>query len=85
MNALDAALVKDGELVSANERAAIDSQASYLKTAVAGASHRAIRDATEKLDLVTKPFAERRMNRSMTDAMSGRALSDVDEQLSPKG
>ncbi len=69
--ALEAALVKDGKLLSDEERAAIDAARARLETAMAGESRDEINAAAEALETLSKPFAERRMNRGIREALSG--------------
>ncbi len=40
-----------------------------------------MRVLTEKLDHATKPWAERRMNRSIQSALGGRAVGDVEKRV----
>ena len=47
----------------------------------AGSDHRAIHAAVEALDLASKPFAERRMNRSIERAVAGRRVDEVEQKL----
>jgi molecular chaperone HscA len=55
--ALDAALAKDGALLNAEERAAVDEGRNRLEAAIAGDDRDAINAAAEALETLSKPFA----------------------------
>ena len=80
--ALTGALTVDGALLSNEERAIVDGHADALRAALAGDAHRAIRDRIAALDVATKPFAERRMNRDIGKAIGGQAVDAVGERVS---
>jgi molecular chaperone HscA len=67
----------DAELLDADVRAAGEQAMGRLAEAMAGADHHAIRAAIEGLDIATKPFAQRRMNRAVTAQLQGVALEDA--------
>ncbi|MBI2394865.1 MAG: Fe-S protein assembly chaperone HscA [Deltaproteobacteria bacterium] len=69
------ALLETGE--EPQIRAAIDA----LHAATRNADPDAIRVATEALDKVTGPFAERRMNDAIARAIAGRNVEDVDHEV----
>ena len=75
------AMVADVELLDDDVRAAIEVQLGVLERAKAGDDHRAIHTAIEALDHASKPFAERRMNRSIDRAMAGRRVDEVERGL----
>jgi molecular chaperone HscA len=79
--ALDAALAKDGALLSADERSAMDAARANLETAVAGDDRDAINAAAEALETLSKPFAERRMDRGIREALSGLSMSDLERRV----
>ncbi len=77
--ATEAALAVDGELVGDAERVAIDAAIANLRRLRGGTDHRALRAAVEALNHATGEFAARRMDRSVSRALTGRrvdALSD---------
>jgi molecular chaperone HscA len=76
-----AAMVADADLLDADTRAAVDAAIAALERAKAATDHRAIHDAIVALDVAAKPFAERRMNRSIERAMSGRRVDEVEQGL----
>ena len=73
------ALAVDGALLDAAERAAIEAELARLAEARTGSDHRVLRGAVEALNRATGDFAERRMDRSVAQALKGKrvdALSD---------
>jgi molecular chaperone HscA len=68
------ALEADGDLLSADERAAIDAALADLDRARAGADHRAIAAATAAVNRATAEFAGRRMDRGVARALKGRRV-----------
>ncbi len=79
--ALDAALAKDGALLTADERDEIDAARGRLETAVAGDVRDEITAAAEALETLSKPFAERRMDRGIREALSGMSVSDLETRV----
>jgi molecular chaperone HscA len=71
------AFATDTELLDPEVRAAGEAAMIVLETAMAGDDHLAIRHAIEGLDLATKPFAQRRMNRAIAAQFQGVALEDA--------
>jgi molecular chaperone HscA len=81
LQALDGALSADGTLLDASERGSLDSAAAALRATLPGKDARAIRDATTALDVASKLFAERRMNRDMGAALGGRDVGLVEKEV----
>jgi molecular chaperone HscA len=79
--ALDAALAKDGTLLSAQERMAIDAARARLESAAAGDGRDEINAAAEALETLSKPFAERRMDRGIREALSGLSVSELESRV----
>jgi molecular chaperone HscA len=79
--ALDAALGRDGGLLSAEERAALDAARARVETAMAADNRDEITAAAEALETLSKPFAERRMDRGIREALSGMAVSDLEGRV----
>jgi len=79
--ALDAALVKDGSLLAAEERAALDAGRARLEGAMAADSRDEINAAAEALEELSKPFAERRMDRGIRDALSGLSVKELESRV----
>jgi len=79
--ALEAALAKDGGLLSAEERSGLDAARARIEKAVAGEDRDEINAAAEALETLSKPFAERRMDRGIREALSGMAVSDLEGRV----
>ena len=79
--ALDAALAKDGGLLSAEEREALDAARAQLETAMRAESRDEINTAAEALETLAKPFAERRMDRGIRDALSGLSMGELERRV----
>jgi molecular chaperone HscA len=86
LNALQAALALDGAaLLIEGEQAAIDAAAAALETALAGPDREAILAATEALEAVSLPFAQRRLDRAFAAALSGQRVEAVEQNLAARG
>jgi molecular chaperone HscA len=79
--ALDSALARDGDLLSEAERLELDQARSRLEEAGNGDDRDAINAAAEALETLSKPFAERRMDRGIREALSGVAVSDLERRV----
>ena len=79
--ALEAALAKDGALLNVEERAAIDAGRARVEGAMAGDSRDEINAAAEALEALSKPFAERRMDRGIRDALSGLSVKELETRV----
>ncbi len=79
--ALEAALARDGALLSAEERAAIDEARAAVEAAMAGESRDEINAAAEALETLSKPFAERRMDRGIREALSGLSVGELENRV----
>ena len=79
--ALEAALAKDGGLLSGEERADIDAARTRLEAAMAGESRDEINAAAEALEALSKPFAERRMDRGIRQALSGMSMGELESRV----
>ncbi|HEU4385448.1 MAG TPA: Fe-S protein assembly chaperone HscA [Anaeromyxobacteraceae bacterium] len=79
---LQSAMSLDGELVQAEERAAIEERIRGLRQAMEGQDFLAVKAWIESLDAASKEFAERRMNKHIARAMRGHR---VDEFGAPPG
>lgn len=79
--ALDGALAKDGNLLSAEERGALDESRRRLEAAIAGEDRDEINAASEALEGLSKPFAERRMDRGIREALSGLSMNDLERRV----
>jgi molecular chaperone HscA len=71
------ALAADGDLLSPQERAAIDRLMTALEQSREGSDHRHIDAAVEALAKATEGFAAERMNRGIRQALAGRRVEDI--------
>lgn len=71
-----AALAQDGELLNADETAAIEAAIAALEKLMAGPDHHAIKRGIEALNAATTEFAQRRMDRNVRRAMAGQKLEN---------
>ncbi|HTY65819.1 MAG TPA: Fe-S protein assembly chaperone HscA [Alphaproteobacteria bacterium] len=77
VNAVQSALAADGELLPAEERRAIDAGLAAVEKAISGSDRAAMTAAVEDLDQVTRPFAERRMDKGIRAALAGRHVDQL--------
>lgn len=75
--ATQSALEHDGNLLSADERAAIDVLLQRVRVQAQGTDHVAIRAAVAALAHGTEDFAARRMDRSVRSALAGKKLDEI--------
>jgi molecular chaperone HscA len=79
IEALKAALEHDGdELLNARERERVESALSDLVAIAHGDDQRLIKQGIETLEKVCEVYVERRMNSSVSKAMSGRSVEDFE-------
>lgn len=72
------ALAADADLLTTEERAAVDAAVEALRQAIANATAPgAVQRAIDELDRVTHEWAGRRMDRAMKDAIAGKRLGDL--------
>ena len=71
------AMAADGDLLGAEERAAIERRLAELEAIRSGSDHHAIDTAVEQLADATEAFAAERMNRGIRQALAGRRVQDV--------
>jgi len=71
------ALAADGDLLSPEERAAIEQHLAALDAARQGTDAGAVRNALDALADSTEAFAAARMNRSIRSALTGRRVEEV--------
>ena len=81
LTALTIALDRDGQLLTAAERAPIQEARAALLAAKNGSDHRRIADCITALDQASKEFAQLRMNQSLNQAVAGRSLSAVEQAV----
>ncbi|MBX9943614.1 MAG: Fe-S protein assembly chaperone HscA [Reyranella sp.] len=79
--ALEAALALDGGLLAPEERATLDAGRDRLETAIAGEDRDEINAAAEALEALSKPFAERRMDRGIREALAGLSVGELESRV----
>lgn len=77
INALEAALAVDADLLSEAERATIAAAQETLERAMSKSDRASIQGAAEALEQGTKFFAERRMDRGIRKALAGRNVAEI--------
>lgn len=77
VEATQAALAADSELLDAEERARVDAALEQLQAAAGGSNADAVEVATKALAAETDEFAARRMNKSIRAALQGRKLDEI--------
>lgn len=81
LQALDVALRQDGELLSEEETQPIVEARAALQAARTGVDHRLIADCITALDVVSKEFAQRRMNAGLSRAVTGKSVGSVEKAV----
>ncbi len=77
MEALDAAMKESPELLTEDDHAAIEQAINKLKLATSGTDGQAIKQAIRFLDDTSQPFAARRMENSIKNALTGHSVDAV--------
>jgi molecular chaperone HscA len=72
------ALKVDGDLISANDKSAIEAEIAQLQATSQAENTDAINKAVESLNHATEAFAQARMNASVARALAGKNLEDID-------
>jgi molecular chaperone HscA len=75
--ALRAALEADGDLLSTDDRQAIEAEMMAVQAARESADHHHIDEAVEALARRTEAFAAERMNRGIRQALAGKRVEEV--------
>jgi molecular chaperone HscA len=78
IEAVQSALKEDADLLSTLERAHVETCVLRLQTASMGDDRRAIDRAMDALNSGTNEFAARRMNKSVSKALSGKRIDQVE-------
>jgi molecular chaperone HscA len=76
IQSLESAFQVDGELLTSEERAAIDKRIQGLRDAMKTDDYLAIKAWIESTDGASKAFAERRMNKHIARAMAGHSVDE---------
>lgn len=78
LDATAAAIARDADLLQGDDKHVIETAVERLKVAAQGEDHRVIASRIEELDHAAKPFAGRRMDRSIQKALSGRDIGGLE-------
>ncbi|HSV30000.1 MAG TPA: Fe-S protein assembly chaperone HscA, partial [Candidatus Omnitrophota bacterium] len=79
--AVRSALKVDSDLLSDDERQAIDAAIERVEQATRGSDRDAVNASVEELELATKGFAEKRMDRGIRQALAGVSVERLDDAL----
>lgn len=77
LESLHSALVKDGDLLSQEERVLVDRAMADLNETAANGDVDAIKAAIEAVDAQTQEFAARRMDNSIRTALKGQSVDNI--------
>ncbi len=78
---VESAIAKDGDLLDNSSRQKIDAQIMVLKKAIQGTDRDTIDIELRELEKVAEDFADKRVNRALTQAMKGKSVSAVEGQM----
>jgi molecular chaperone HscA len=78
LEAISAALAKDGGLLTGTENRLITEKMQALRELAKSNDHHAIHDAVESLNRATEEFAARRMDASVKQALAGQKLKTLE-------
>ncbi len=77
LEATEAALREDADLLSAEESAALRSELEALRKTLSCTDHRTIKSGIERVNRASEVFAGRRMDRSIKRALAGRKVESL--------
>ncbi len=77
IEATEAALREDADLLSAEELATVRAELEALRKTLSCTDHRTIKSAVERVNRATEAFAGRRMDRSIRRALAGRKVESL--------
>lgn len=78
IQSVNLALKNDGHLITADEQQAIRDEVTRLETVAQADDAHAINQAVDKLNHATEAFAAARMNASVSQALSGKAINSLE-------
>jgi molecular chaperone HscA len=81
VSAARAAMADSPELLTDADKKGIDVAMAELDRVKVGTDHGAIRAAVEQLDVASKDFAGRRMNRALESGLRGRGVAEVEAKV----
>jgi molecular chaperone HscA len=77
IDAVESAIVADLDLLDSKELFALTKNIETLRNAIQTTDHRAIANETEGLNLLSEPFAARRMDKSVGNALRGQNINEL--------
>jgi molecular chaperone HscA len=77
---LESALNADGELLTPAEKSRLERQISVVRNTLGGADRDYIDAEVHELARLAQPFAERRMDRAITDALKGAHIDNLETE-----
>jgi molecular chaperone HscA len=80
LEAVQHAVAQDGKLLDPVQRAHIETQMAVLRDALQSADHLVIKRAITALNEATVSFAQSRMDKSVTRALAGKNISDLESK-----
>ena len=78
LDAVQLALIHDGELLNSDQRTHIEAQMNALRDALQSSNHMVIRRAIVALNEATVSFAQMRMDKSVKRALAGKNISELE-------
>jgi molecular chaperone HscA len=76
--AIEIALQQDGDLIDKNEVKSIREKIDALQANIHAGHRASIKDATENLNTATENFAAKRMDKSITRALTGKQINTLE-------
>ena len=80
-NQVKKAIAQDGALLEADEKNQFEALLNELDKAMSGTDRQQISMVSKKIDEVTAPFAQRRIERDLELAIQGKSATIVAEEL----
>ncbi|MBA4503497.1 Fe-S protein assembly chaperone HscA [Marinobacterium marinum] len=80
ISALQAAILQDGELLTTDEHQLLEQAIATLEATLGSDDPRAIEKGVETLAQASDFFASRRMDQSISRALSGHSIEDIDKE-----
>ena len=81
LRALEKALDVDGSMATEEEKSALQGVSQELRTAIEKEERKRISDLSRRLDELSAPFAQRRIERDLALALEGRTVNEVQDHL----
>jgi len=81
MTALEKALDVDGDMATEEEKSVLKNCVSQLQTALQEEKRKQISDLSRRLDELSAPFAQRRIERDLALALEGKTVNEVQGHL----